>query len=363
LNFYPLIKPLLFNFDPEKVHNYSIHVAERAGRSKATQWCLSALYGFRDPVLESRVAGMHLPTPVGLAAGFDKNGRAVEVTARLGFGFIEIGSVSADCSCGNPTPRLFRLPEDQAIIVNYGVPNEGARRISERLRGYSHYAPLGVNIVETNSGRVAGPDEVIGQFITAAKAFVGCADYLTLNLACPNTSAETSVFHDARVLDELLAAYDEIFDLPPVFPKLSASIEEHRIGKFVEVITKHECIAGYIFNLPPGKNFPLRISPDLLGNMPGTLCGMPAREMMTNTIRNWYRRIDREKHVIIGSGGIFSATDAYEKIRHGASVVQLYTAMIYEGPSLIRKINKELAGLLKRDGFNHIGEAVGIDVS
>ena len=357
------IRPILFRFDPERIHSATISLCECLGRSGAVRCACRALYGFHDSRLRTRVAGIDFPNPLGLAAGFDKNGRAVDLMAAVGFGSVEVGSVSAYPSGGNPDrPRLFRLPADDALVVYYGVPNEGARAVARRLSRNRMSAPLGINLVETNTGAPSGSEETIEEMIRAARPFVRVADYIALNLNCPNTTGGSSPFDDPGNIAVLLEGYRRYEDLPPVFLKIPPATDPARIDAVLEAVDPFPFLKGVIFNLPPGMAYPgLKTSPGVLTRMPGALAGRPTGRLISESIRAWYPRMDANRHVLIGVGGIFSAEDAYEKIRLGASLVQLNTALVYRGPGIAREINRGLCRLLERDGLDHISKAVGMD--
>ena len=356
-----LLRPLLFRWDAESAHEAALAAASAAGASALGRAALRSVYGFEDERLSTEVAGLRFPNPLGLAAGFDKNGRAIQALSCLGLGHVEIGSVSARPSRGNPRPRLFRLPADEAIVVNYGVPNDGAAAVAARVAARPTPVPLGVNLVETNSGRPAAADEVIAQFVEAARAFLGRADYLTLNLNCPNTTAGASPFDDPATVADLLAEFAAIDGLPPVFLKVTARTHPGPIEALLQAVDPFPFVAGFVFNLPPGKDYALRTPAALVDPLPGTLCGPPARGLLDDTVRAWYGRIDRRRHRIVGSGGIASAEDAWRKIRLGASLLQLYTGLVYHGPGLVGRINRGLVRLLEADGLSHVSEAVGLD--
>ena len=358
-----LLRPLLFRFDAESAHEAALAAAAAAGASAPGRAVLRSIYGFEDERLVTEVAGLRFPNPLGLAAGFDKNGRAVPALSCLGLGHVEIGSVSARPSPGNPRPRLFRLPADEAIVVNYGVPNDGADTVARRVSARPVPVPLGVNLVETNTGRPAPPDDVIAELAEAARAFAGPADYLTLNLNCPNTTAGASPFDDASVVAELLTGLTAVDGLPPVFLKLTARTDPPFIETLIEAVDPFPLVAGFVFNLPPGKDYALRTPAAVVDPLPGTLCGPPARGLLDDTVRAWYGRIDRRRHRIIGSGGIASAQDAWRKIRLGASLLQLYTGLVYHGPGLARRINRGLVRRLEAEGLSHVSEAVGLDAA
>jgi len=343
------------------MHDRAVWLSEWVGRCRFAKRLLGRRYRFEDPRLATKVAGTEFSSPVGLAAGMDKNGRMLGAMSAIGFGFLEIGSVSAKPSDGNPKPRLFRLPLDEAIAVNYGVPNEGAEVVSKRVGACPADVPLGVNIVETNTGSPATPERVIDEFVLAAKAFTTSADYLSLNLNCPNTGAGQSMFDRPEYLRDLLEEYRQLEALPPVLLKVPPATEPATIERILEIVEPFPFVRGFAFNLPPGKPYELRTPKFELDRMPGAVSGKPARRLMNAAIQAWYGRMARERYRIIGIGGIFSPNDAYEKIRLGASLVQLLTALIYRGPGIVRLINEGLCGLLERDGFRNVSEAVGVD--
>lgn len=354
------VRPVLFRCDPEWIHNQTIALGEKAGSVAWGRRALERIFVYQDARLSMEVGGLHFPNPVGMAAGFDKSGRTIQALSSLGFGFVEIGSVSAHPSVGNAKPRLFRLPLDEAIVVNYGVPNDGAQVVAQRVGARPTRVPLGVNLVETNSGRPTDPDGVVAEYVEAVRPFTARADYIALNLNCPNTTGGISPFDDAARLRTLMQEYASIDDLPPVFLKFIAHSDMARMDSVLETVDPFAFVKGFVFNLPPGKAYALQSSPAVVDAMPGTLSGRPVRAMIDETIAAWYGRIDRQRHSIIGVGGITSAADAYRKIRLGASLVQLYTALVYRGPGLVRQINEGLVHLLERDGLTHMSEAVGI---
>jgi dihydroorotate dehydrogenase (fumarate)/dihydroorotate dehydrogenase len=358
-----LIRPGLFRFDPERMHHATLTAVRLAGRLAPARHALRSLFVFDDPRLRVSVGELSFPNPVGLAGGFDKNGVAVEGLACAGFGFIEVGSVSAYPSDGNPErPRLFRLPLDEAIVVYYGVPNQGAEAVARRLSGARLPVPLGINLVETNTGKQAEAGHVIEELTLAVRPFLGLADYVTLNLNCPNTSGGRSVFDDPACLKDLLEGYAEYGRMPSTFVKVVPTTDPATIDRTLAAIDPFPFVRGVIFGLPSGKPYAgLRTPAGALDRMPGTLCGRPVRTLVDASLRAWYPRMDHTRHILVGVGGIFSAEDAYEKIRLGATLVQLYTALIYHGPGLVKRINRGLCRLLERDGFRRITEAVGVD--
>lgn len=296
---------------------------------------------------------MRFATPLGLAAGFDKSARAVPLLASLGFGHVEVGSVSADPSAGNPRPRLFRLPGERAIVVHYGVPNDGAARVAERLARPRPPVPLGVNVVSTNRGAssAAEPDEaVIGDYVESVRRLQPFADFVVLNLSCPNTRDGQAFFADRARLRALLDALAGLGVERPLFIKVAPFAGARELETFMAAIESAPFVSGLSVNLPPGNRF----------GLPGAVSGPPSRAAAERTVAELHRAAG-DRFAVIGSGGVGSAPDAYRMIRLGASLVQVYTALVYEGPGLVPRIGRDLATLLERDGFARVSDAVGVD--
>lgn len=358
-----LIRPLLFRLDPEWVHHTTLAVAGMLGKDPPARAAMRRLLVTQDSRLELEIGGLRYPNPLGLAGGFDKNGAAIQGLAAVGFGSVEVGSVSAFPSDGNSArPRLFRLPADDAIVVYYGVPNDGSEVVAKRLRGQYMPVPLGVNLVETNTGKPIDSEHVIHELIAAAEPFLDVADYFMLNLNCPNTSAGMSPFDDPQNLRRLLEGYAAYQHMPPTYVKVVPSTDSERIDGTLAAIAPFGFVKGIAFGLPTGKPYEgLKTPVEELNRMPGTLCGKPVSKLIDDSIRAWYARLDKTRHVLVGIGGITNAADAYRKIRLGASLLQIYTALIYKGPGLVGRINRGLCELLERDGLSHISDAIGLD--
>ncbi|MBI5911341.1 MAG: quinone-dependent dihydroorotate dehydrogenase [Betaproteobacteria bacterium] len=362
MSFYAsVIRPLAFRLDAERAH----HLAIGLGASmRALARPLYRLNAIKDPRLDTVVAGLRFPTPLGLAAGFDKSGTAIEMLAALGFGFVEIGSVSIDPSFGNARPRLFRLPDDRAIVVHYGLPNDGARTIAERLAKIHLPVPLGINLVKTNRGLGAAPesgDQIINEYVAAARVLAPVADYLMLNLSCPNTEDGRDFFADAGHLRAFLTAFGELQPSVPVFLKVSPLGGIATIERVLTAVEDHAYISGFMFNLPPVKPDGLKTPERIWRALPGAVSGPPAAALADTCIRETFRRMDRKRYAIVGAGGVGTAEDAYAKMRLGATLVQLLTALVYEGPGVVRRITQGLVRLVERDGLRHISDVVGVD--
>ncbi len=366
MNWYAtFLRPLLFRLDPETAHNAAIAACRIAGRLPIVPRVLEKSLTIDAPELRTEVAGLQFPNPIGLAAGWDKSGRALNLLDRLGFGTVEIGSVSAFPSAGNPKPRLFRLPIDQAIQVHYGLPNDGAEVVAERVAAARLRIPLGVNLVATNHGPQASAcseDEILDDYATSVATMHTHADYLTLNLSCPNAEGGRDVFAEAGSLRRLLEHLQPIEPQCPVFLKVAPVADPVVQVRWLMEVDDFDFVRGFVFNLPPGQpdSLNLKTPSTVWQSRPGAIAGRPVATWIDRCIASLYPRLDHSRHVIIGSGGVFTAEDAYRKIRLGASLVQIYTALIYEGPGVVAKINRGLVELLNRDGFARIQDAVGV---
>lgn len=356
-----IARPLLFRLEAERAHRLALAAAAALAPLAGP---LRHLVGVDDPRLALDVAGLHFPNPLGLAAGFDKSGTGIAVLSALGFGAIEIGSVSVDPSRGNPQPRLFRLPDDRAILVHYGLPNDGIPAIAARLQQTRLPVPLGINIVKTNRGRGTPPEtaeQIIAEYTEGVRLMAPCADYLMLNLSCPNTEDGRDFFAEAGNLRTCLSALANLALPCPVFLKVSPLGGIATIERLLEAAEPHDFVSGFMFNLPPVKPEGLTTPPAVWRDRPGAVAGPPAAALAETCIRETYRRMNRQRYAIVGAGGIGSAADAYAKIRMGCSLVQMLTALVYEGPLVVRRILTGLALLLERDGFAHVADAVGAD--
>lgn len=360
------VRPFLFSCDAEWSHHATMAFCRMLSRSDAVLKLLERQFAVDGSRLATTVAGLKLDSPVGLAGGCDKNGVAVDVMSRLGFGFVEIGSVSERPSDGNRArPRLWRLPADEGLRVYYGCPSDGAAVVAARLQECRPCVPVGINLVETNTGQLVTAEQAADELALTITRFVGLADYIVLNLACPNMPHGRGGLFDApEKLDYLLQSIGRSGPLPPLFLKLTPAgdAEDARvIDPILETVDAYDFVKGFILNIPnPDPHGTLCTPATVLDRMRGGITGPSLRRPTNAAIAAWYRRIDRKRHVLIGTGGIGSAEDAYETIKLGASLVQLYTALVYRGPGLVREINAGLARLLERDGLSNIGEAVGI---
>jgi len=344
---YAVLRPLLFTLDAERAHRATIRALRlKPGRRPPAD----------DPRLASRVAGLHFPNPVGLAAGFDKDAQAPDALLGLGFGFVEVGTLTPFPQAGNPRPRLFRLVEDRAVINRMGFNNGGQAAAHERLlRRNARPGIVGVNI-----GANKDAADRIADYAHGVQVMAGVARYLTINISSPNTPGLRAL-QDRGALDALLGAVTAALQTaetgasrPPIFLKVAPDLEPADIDDIAELAGAHR-LDGLIVSNTTIARPPLR---SRHAGEAGGLSGAPLRDLAQRRLVD-FRKATGGAMPLIAAGGIASAEDAYARIRAGASLVQLYSALVYEGPGLARRINRGLLRLLDRGGFASVGEAVG----
>ena len=350
-----ILKPIYFCFDPEKTHDTMVQTGSFLGRYSVMRNLTSFLFSFSHPMLKQNILNIHFPNPIGLAAGFDKDALLTEIIPSVGFGFTEIGSITGESCDGNMKPRLWRLKNSQALMVYYGLKNEGCEKIALRLKGMNFKIPIGTNIAKTNSKITVETEAGINDYVKAFRQFVNIGQYFTINISCPNAFGGEP-FSNPEKLDRLLSVIDTIKTIKPIFLKLSPDLNEEQIKAILKVCEKHRVHGFICSNLTKNKNN-LKIKDEII-SFQGGISGKVVDDLSTNQIRLIYQKT-KGKYIIIGCGGIFSALDAYKKIKAGASLVQIITGMIFEGPELINEINRGLVLLLKRDGFHNIKDAIG----
>lgn len=353
------IKPLLFRADPEKVHDRIIKIGSFLGRCAATRKLAAISFCYRHGSLIQTIDGIKYLNPVGLAAGFDKDANLTEIIPAVGFGFEEIGSVTALPCLGNPKPRLWRLPQHSSLVVNYGLKNEGCEAIANKLRLKKKSSPLGISIAKTNCKETA---DAVAAVLDYHKSFITLepfADYITINISCPNAFGGQP-FSSPELLEMLLAKLDAVKTAKPRYLKISPDLSIKEIDAIISVSGRHNIQGFIVSNLLKNREKSGLPQESFSKIGKGGLSGKPVEKFANLIISHIYAKT-KGRYTIIGCGGIFSADDAYAKIKAGADLVQLITGMIYEGPGLIKDINKGLVISLKRDGFTNISEAVGID--
>jgi dihydroorotate dehydrogenase len=341
---YPFLRPLAFALDAETAHRLTI----------AGLRLMPALDPARFPdSLRSNVAGVEFPSPVGLAAGFDKNAEVPEQMLGLGFGFVEVGTITPKPQPGNPKPRMFRLVEDCAVINRLGFNNQGLGRAYDRLRHTTHlHGVIGVNV-----GANKDSADRIADYAEGIRRMAPVARYLTVNISSPNTPGLRGLQEEGE-LRELLAAVEEVRTNKPIFLKVAPDLVAGDHERIVRAALDHHVDALIVANTTVSRPLLKSRHADEIGG----LSGAPLKALALEALRS-FRSASGGEIPLIGVGGIANAEDAWERIRAGASLVQLYSAMVYEGPGIARTIAAGLAQRLKREGIANISELVGTDVA
>ena len=340
-------RSLIFKIDPETAHNLAIKslklnlIPNLSDENKD------------DEMFRSTLFGKKINNPIGMAAGFDKNAEVYNSLFKLGFGFVEVGTVTPLKQYGNPKPRVFRLVKDQALINRLGFNNLGADNISARIRSNSSEGLLGINI-----GPNKDTADRLDDYLIGLQNFHDIADYITINISSPNTENLRN-FHDKIKLDELISSIEEekkrLKSKISIVVKISPDISEEQIELISEVILKYEVSAIIVSNTTSNNRENLQ---DIIKHQKGGLSGKPLELLSNKLISRFYKRL-KGRIDIIGVGGVDSGESAYKKFLAGASFVQLYTGMVFQGPSIVLKIKKELKKILINDGVKNFKEIIG----
>ncbi len=359
-----LLKKLFFLVDAETVHENMLNAGEVSGKNKflknLTKWLLIK----QSNITSQKLLGINFNYPVGLAAGFDYEAKLTQFLPALGFGFATVGTITNLPYEGNPKPRLGRLPKSKSLLVNKGFKNEGAEVIAKKLSKLRFDYAQGVSIGRSNTDKLISQKDSIKDIISAFKTFEKYKVknlYYELNISCPNLIHGEVDFYSPKKLDELLVAVDKLKLKKPLFIKMPIEKTDRETMGMLKVISDHSP-KGVIFgNLQKDRKHPSLVKAEVKKFKMGFFSGKPTYERSNELIKLTYKKY-RNRFLIIGCGGVFSAEDAYTKIKLGASLIQLITGLIYQGPQLVSEINFGLIDLLKNDGYKHISEAVGIDV-
>jgi len=352
-----LVKPLLFKLDAEQAHNITHHFAQTATKSSLLRLLAYLIYNYQSPKLTQNIWGLKFRNPIGLAAGFDKNGEIPEIMESVGFGFVEIGSITGNPSTGNPQPRAFRLPEDRALINRMGLNNDGAKTVIKRLKNKKISVPLGINIAKTHDPNILG-DLAIKDYVHSFNEAKKIADYITVNISCPNTS-KGKTFENAAALDELLSALKIRDDarLIPTLIKFSSDLSKEKLIQLLDVCENHR-VHGYVACNTSSKREKLKTDPRIVRKIgKGGLSGPPIAEKSIRII-TWISEATKGQKPIVGVGGIDSFNTALKMFLAGADLLQIYTGLIYEGPALVKSINKQLVQQLNELNIKSIYQLV-----
>ena len=347
---FSILRPFLFNLDPETAHDLAI-------KSLKFNPIPSKVFAVEDEqMLNIKLLGKNFPNPIGLAAGFDKSAEVYNSILKLGFGFVEIGTVTPLKQFGNPKPRIFRLEDDRALINRLGFNNDGIDIIKDRIKSEKKKGILGINIGPNKDTKDQKSDFCLG-----LQNFFDIADYITVNISSPNTERLRD-FHDHEKLNDLLITLNRIKKDNktniPLLLKVSPDIKDNHIPEIADVAIKND-ISAIILTNTTSVNRDKLVSE--AKKEVGGLSGEPIQQISTNMIKKFYEQLNG-KIPIVGVGGVNSGKSAYEKIIAGASLLQLYTGFVYKGPSVVKDIKKELIQILKAEGMNSIKDAVGKSV-
>ncbi len=354
-----LVKPVVFLANPEHVHDAFTQIGSFLGKNFLNRKFTRILLHYKNEKLEQEIAGIKFLNPVGLSAGFDKDAHLQNILPEVGFGFMQVGSVTLHPYGGNTKPRLTRLKKSKGIVVNYGLKNIGVDKIIPRIKNHNNPDfPLSISIAKTNCKDTASTEEAIldyyGCIKKLEKSDVG--DFYTINISCPNTFGGEP-FTTAAKLEKLLAKIMTLNIEKPIFVKMPINMEWHEFKELLEIIIEHKITGVIIGNLNKDRKLDT-IKDHIPKDLKGGISGTPTKELCNKLISKTYKHYGK-KLIIVGVGGIFSTEDAYEKIKLGSSLVQLITGMIFQGPQLIGEINRGLVKLLEKDGFKNIHEAIG----
>jgi dihydroorotate dehydrogenase len=335
-----LIKPFMFLLDPEKAHHLTILLLRAALSFPGGRWFFDQLYNVNDPRLERKIMGLTFPNPVGLAAGFDKDGKYYEDMAALGFGFIEIGTVTPLPQAGNDKPRLFRLPQDRALINRMGFNNDGVDAMVKRLKNRKKTKLIiGGNI---GKNKITPNENAVDDYMKCFEALYDHVDYFVVNVSSPNTPGLRALQEKeplTAILSTLMIANAQKSHPKPILLKIAPDLTDSQLDDIIEIVQTTK-IAGVIATNTTLDRSMLTTSTDHIGA--GGLSGHPVKKRSTEVISYLYQK-SQGAFVIIGVGGIESAQDAIEKLEAGAALIQVYSGMVYTGPGLIKDINEAIA--------------------
>ena len=361
---YRLLRPILFLTDSEKIHTHVIVLGQWFSRNSIFRNIIKAFWRVESPMLTQSIAGITFTNPIGMAAGFDYEARLTQILPSLGLGFETVGTITNKPYKGNPPPRLGRLVQSQALLVNKGFKNDGIDALIEKHKASSFMMPIGLSIGKTNRSTPMTQDEAVVDVVAAFRKTEGANlpfAYYELNISCPNLYGNIE-FYSPQRLDELLTAVTTLKLSKPLFIKMPISETDEAVKAMLDIVIRFPVAGIVLGNLQKDRKNPALVTREVAKAGKGNFSGKPTWIRSNELIKLAYRQAG-DRLIIIGCGGVFSAEDAYVKIRLGASLVQLITGLIYKGPQLPAQINLGLIKLLRRDGFKSVAEAIGVDTS
>ena len=353
-----------FLFDSEPIHEFVVGSGYVMGKIPGLPWLMRKCIRIKHPSLHTTVAGIRFGNPIGLAAGFDYEAKLPRIIAALGFGFQSVGTVTLGSYEGNPYPRIKRLVKTRSMLINKGFKSSGLAAVLARLGHKPFNVPVGISLGQTNSISLDTHEKVVANIVEAFRMTESSGvpfAYLELNISCPNMLKEISFYEPAHLRD-LLAAITALKLSKPFFIKMPIILPDAQFTALLDVIRQFPVAAIIVGNLAKDTSNPVFDKAELAeyGKYPGKWSGMPTQKQSNHLVRLAYKHT-RGKLPIVGCGGVFNAKDAYRKIRLGASLIQMATAPVFEGPQIPAEICADLPALLKRDGFAHVKDAVGVD--
>ena len=357
------LKPILFLFPADSVHTFFLHTGHILGKYSIFKKILKSLWAYADKSLEQNICGLDFKNPIGLSAGFDYDGDLVEILPSIGFGFNTVGTLTYEPYNGNPAPMLERLPKSRALLVNKGFKNNGVKSVLSSFSENQSMAPRGVSIGSTNKPYTDFQEMLhdIEKGFREAENFDNF-DYYELNISCPNLLNLQNLKEQLASPTGLRQALEILAGLNlkrPVFIKMPLERTEGEINEMLDVASEYYFISGLIFsNLAKDRTNTAFDQNEIQNAGKGNFSGKPVTEK-SNAMLHYVYKTFGKRFILVGVGGVFTAEDAYKKIRLGATLVQMITGMVFMGPQQIGIINKELAELLKRDGYKNISEAIG----
>ncbi|PIT93301.1 MAG: dihydroorotate dehydrogenase (quinone) [Candidatus Harrisonbacteria bacterium CG10_big_fil_rev_8_21_14_0_10_38_8] len=349
------LKPVLFLFPPDWTHFFVVKFSSLIFKIPLLDKIISPLFTYNHPLLEREILGIKFKNPIGLGGGFDKDVELTHVMPILGFGFMDIGSITAKPYQGNKRPWNVRLPKDKALIVNYGLKNQGVDHAVQNLKQSKKQIPIIANIAKTNNPDIHGQASV-DDYLASFKKLEPYADLININISCPNTGDGVLFCEDsdllANLLEALQKAHNESVYKKPILLKLKPDLSDEQLNALLDLVGNYDCIKGFVVsNLTRSREVLAHSNPEAIAKFPGGISGRGVQKLSTEMIKK-IKVVVGDKYTIIGLGGVFTATDAYEKLQAGADLIQLVTGLIFEGPSVVKEINKGLVKIWQRKEMN-----------